>query len=68
MKVTQPFFQLEKKQGGLRLTLGASFGRTLVALGVLLCIAFSGTGEPAAAGKWTLIIEAAIRAAKAIIP
>ena len=26
MKRTQPFFELEKKQGSLRLTLGASFG------------------------------------------
>jgi hypothetical protein len=32
MNRTQPFFQLEKKQGWLRLTLGASFGRTLIAL------------------------------------
>jgi len=69
IKPTQPFFHLEKKQGELRLTLGASFGRTLLALGVLLCIIFSGSSSgPASARQWTSLIKAAIATAKAIIP
>ena len=67
MTRTQPFFQLEKNRGGLRLTLGASFGRTLIALGILLCIASPITGGPASSGQWMSIIKAAIAAAKAII-
>lgn len=68
MKRSQPFFQLEKKQEGLRLTLGPSFGRTLIALGVLLSIAFSSSSGPASAGQWTSMVKAVVATAKAIIP
>ena len=68
MTRTLPFFQLEKKQGELRLTLGPSFGRALIALGVLLSIAFSSTGGPVSGGRWTSFIKAVIAAAQAIVP
>jgi hypothetical protein len=68
MTRTLPFFQLEKKQGGLRITLGPSFGRTLVTLGVLLSIAFCSTGGPVSAWRWTSFIKVAVAAAKATVP
>ena len=68
MNRTQPFFQLERKQEGLRLTLGPSFGQTLIALGVLLAIAFSSSSGPASAGQWTSIVKAVVATAKVIIP
>ena len=38
MNSAQPFLELDKKRGALRLTLGASFGRVLLALALLVTI------------------------------
>jgi hypothetical protein len=68
MNQTQPFFELEKMRGGLRITLGAPFGRTVMALGVLLYIALRGPGAFGPVGQWTATLKAVIQAAKVIIP
>lgn len=68
MKSKQPFLQIEKKQGGLRLTLGPSFGHTLVALAVLLTISFSVSRGTGSLEQWTTFVKAAVVAAKSIIP
>ena len=42
MNSAQPFLELDKKRGALRLTLGASFGRVLLALALLVTILMHG--------------------------
>ena len=68
MNKTQPFFELEKMQGGLRVTLGASFGRTLIAIGVLLYIALRGPNTLGPIGEWIAPLKVVIQASGAIIP
>jgi hypothetical protein len=38
----QPFFEMVRARERLHITLGSSFGRTLIAAGMLLLIAFRG--------------------------
>ena len=47
MNSAQPFLELDKKRGALRLTLGASFGRVLLALALLVTILCMGKNLPA---------------------
>jgi hypothetical protein len=42
MKTAQPFLELDKKRGTLRLTLGDSFGRLLTVLALLVGLLFLG--------------------------
>ena len=42
MKTAQPFLELDKKRGALKLTLGDSFGRLLITVALLLGIAILG--------------------------
>ncbi len=42
MKTAQPFLELDKKRGALKLTLGDSFGRLLITVALLVGIAVLG--------------------------
>jgi hypothetical protein len=42
IKPAQPFLELDKKRGALKLTLGDSFGRLLITVALLLGIAVLG--------------------------
>ena len=66
----QQFFEFERirDRDGLRFTLGPAFGRTLIALGVLLCIAWRGPGVFGPLVGGTTSLKAAVDVAKAIIP
>jgi len=65
MNAEQPFLELDKKQGTLRLTLGASFGRVLIVLALLLAVLC--VGKNPSADQMASLMKTLSSLAKAIL-